>query len=153
MKNMDLANLNNVLTSKELNNIAFSISANLAIQKNIQALKPIIAALANVEKKIAPTDPKFQEYTKKEKDLLSQYPHRQEGVATIFDDAPGFQAALANLQKDYSEILADYNARKVEWLELLNREEEVTLFKIKMSDLPATLEKGIFEKLYPILEE
>lgn len=155
MTNLELANFYNFLTgSEDLKGREFKLVVNMAIQVNIRKIRPVMEALADVEKKAKALSPAMEVYVKEERALVEAFTVKGQDDKPMISDNRALGEALAALQLKNAEALDEHKKKLADWEAFAKSDsDKVDIKKVKSSDLPESLSKETFEGLFPMIEE
>ena len=153
--NFQLARLYRFLSSEQSNDLEFSLRGNVAVQRNIRALKDFFESLVDLEVKYKTPSEEYKEFENKRNDLIKEHavkddkgePLAEKGGIRI-QDAEAFNKALGVLVGEYTEVIEAQKSKANEWEEYLHSDSDIEIAMIEESDMKFdTLSKVNFETL------
>lgn len=133
-----------------------------AVAKNINILKDEVEAMD----KALESDEKFQEFEKERVALLEKHAEKddsgkpkKEGAENgseqyvMGENLKRFEKEFDVLKKEHKEAVDARDKQTEEYMKLLETDTEITLYKLKMDDIPETITTRQMAGIYSIIEE
>lgn len=153
MKNKDILELYHSLSAiKGLKGVKF----NYAIAKNVSLLE---IEVKSFEKALEASE-QFKEYDQARIELCKEHSEKDEnGEAIMTDgnfkiaDSKAFKEAYEVLKEKHAEAIEARKTQQTEFDELMEKENSITLFKVKMSDIPEEITTENMKSIYQLIED
>lgn len=152
MKYIEILNLADALSKINLPGVKFAYG----ISKNLNLLKPEVNALNEARK----PSPEFGLYDKERVELAQKHAEKDEKGKTVtlngqyqIVDQEAFDKEFKELQEKHKETLEKREVQMKEFNDLLDKEVEITLHKIKLEDVPQNITTAQMNSIYSIIEE
>lgn len=152
MKNKEILKLYTTLSKINLPGVKFAY----CVAKNMNILKPEVISLEEAKK---PTKD-FLEYDAKRVDIVKKYAKKDEkgkfiieNQEYLLDDQDAFEEEFKALMEDNETILKARELQMNEFYDLLEKETDIKLFKIALSDVPQGITTYQMQDIMDIIEE
>lgn len=152
MKNQEILSLYENLHQLNLKGVKFSY----AIAKNIALIKPEVEALqkaTEMSEEYKAFDAKRIELAKKHAKENDQGEPVQEGGKFILEDKQAFKEEFDALKEENKELIESREAQIKEFTELLDKQNDIKLFKINIKDVPEEITTVQMNQIYSLIEE
>lgn len=152
MKNKEILKLYTTLSKINLPGVKFAY----CVAKNMNLLKPEVISLEEAKK---PTKD-FLEYDAKRVDIVKKYAKKDEkgkfiieNQEYLLDDQDAFEEEFQALKKENEAILKARELQMNEFYDLLEKETDIKLFKIALSDVPQGITTYQMHDIMDLVEE
>ena len=151
MKYKQILELNKSLSELKLPGVKFAY----AVARNIQALKPEVTALQEAIKQ----SPEYQAYEKARVDLATKHASKDEkgkpvivGNEFAIEDQEAFDKAIEELKEKHKTTIEAREQQLKDFNELLEKDVDVTLFKVALEDVPQNITTNQMTSIFEIIE-
>jgi hypothetical protein len=161
MKNKKIVELFNNLSDLNLKGVKFAY----AVARNISILKPHVESLGKAQQ---PTE-EYQKFEKERIALAQKHAKKddqgeavtedviQNGVVVkkvfVLENKEAFLEEVKDIQEKHKEAIDAWEAQLKEFDQVLEKEEEIKLYKIKIEDVPEEITSQQMTHIFDLIED
>lgn len=159
MKMLDCLNLNTALQKIASDDAKKPIKFAYAVARNIHVLSPVVTAYQETLKK-AEWFPTVEAFEKDRMQLIEKLAQRDEngniktnGQNVLLESPQEFQKEFSDLLANHPNIQEAQKHMQQQEQELMNQEEDITLYKLPITEFPTEIEIVGLQALLPMVSE